>query len=253
MPRSTIRGRSCDSARCSPSSVFPLASRLRLAEPLLSDPMKSIRIEAARVLAAVPVQQLSFNAQAPFEHAAAEFVEVQRYNGDRAEARVNLGSFLAERGDQQAAEVELQSAIRLTPASIPAYVNLADVYRAQGRDADGEHILREALVAAPESGALHYSLGLALTRLHRGDTALREFARAAGLEPGNARFAYVHAIALHSSGKVDAAIAQLKAAVMAHPADSDILTALVQFSAERGDAAQSKRYADQLRALAVKR
>jgi predicted Zn-dependent protease len=232
---------------------FPLASRVPLAEPLLSDPFKSIRIEAARVLAAVPPQQLNLEQQVAFQRAAAEFVETQRFNADRAEARVSLGSFLAERGDAGAAEVELQAAIRMGPSSIPAYVNLADVYRAQGRDADGEQTLRQGLISMPKSGVLHYALGLALTRLNRGDSALREFARAAGLEPGNARFAYVHAVALNSAGKGDAAIAQLKAALTAHPGDGDILSALAKFYEARGESAEAKRYADQLRALSVNR
>jgi predicted CXXCH cytochrome family protein len=232
---------------------FPLESRLRLVEPLLSDPRKAIRIEAARMLAAAPPQQLSLERQSALERAAGEFIATQRYNGDRAEARVNLGSFLAERGDMAGAEVELQSAIAMGPSSIPAYVNLADVYRAEGRDTDGERILREGLAGAPKSGALHYALGLALTRLNRSDTALREFARAAGLEPGNARFAYVHAIALHSAGKVDAAIAQLLSALEADPANGDILSALAQFYAARGDSAQARRYREQLRMRSASR
>jgi Tfp pilus assembly protein PilF len=232
-------------------AALPVNSRLSLAEPLLSDPIKSIRIEAARVLAAVPAQQLSPEAAAAFERAAAEYVEVQRYNADRAEARVNLGTFLAERGDMAGAEAELRSAIRMEPSSIPAYVNLADVYRALGRDADGERLLRDGLTSAPKSGVLHFSLGLALTRLNRSDTALREFARAAGLEPGNARFAYVHAIALHSAGKVDAAIERLKSALTDHPGNGDILAALVKFYEARGESAQAQRYANQLRAISA--
>jgi Flp pilus assembly protein TadD len=215
--------------------------------------MRAIRIDAVRILAAAPVQQLSRDQQLAFERASAEFVETQRYNADRAEARVALGTFLAERGDAAAAEVELQSAIRLVPSSIPAYVNLADVYRAQGRDAEGEQVLRAGLGSAPKSGVLHYALGLVLTRLNRGDTALHEFARAAGLEPGNARFAYVHAIALHSSGNVDAAIAQLKSALAMHPADRDILSALATYYGKRGDAVEAKRYAEQLRTLSYNR
>ena len=228
---------------------FPVASRLSLVEPLLSDPMKSIRVEAAHVLAAVPADQMSVEGQAAFERAAAEYVDVQRYNADRAEARVNLGTFLAERGDFVGAEAELRSAIRIAPSSIPAYVNLADVYRSLGRDGDGERLLRDALADAPKSGVLHFALGLALTRLNRGDSALREFARAAGLEPGNARFAYVHAVALHSAGKVDAAIARLKSALTAHPGNGDILAALAKFYEARGEGAEARRYADQLRAL----
>ena len=132
----------------------------------------------------------------------------------------------------------------MAPSSIPAYVNLADVYRALGRDADGERVLRDGLASAPKSGVLHFALGLALTRLNRGDTALREFARAAGLEPGNARFAYVHAIALHSSGKVDAAIAQLKAALTTHPANGDIISPRSPSSTRRAARrAEAERYA----------
>lgn len=230
---------------------FPGESRLSMAEPLLSDPTRSIRMEAARVLAGVPESQLGPDGVAAFERAAAEYVEAQRYNADRSEARVNLGTFLAERGDFAGAEAELRSAIRIQPSSVPAYVNLADVYRALGRDVDGERLLREGLVGTPKSGVLHFALGLALTRLNRGDTALREFARAAGLEPGNARFAYVHAIALHSAGKVDAAIARLRSALTAHPDNGDILAALVKFCEARGESAEAQRYASQLRALAA--
>jgi predicted CXXCH cytochrome family protein len=232
---------------------FPLATRLRLAASLLSDSLRATRIEAARILADVPTQQLSQEQQGAFERAAAEFIETQRSNADRAEARVSLGTFLAQRGDVARAEKELESAIRLEPSSIPAYVNLADVYRAQGRDADGERVLRDGLAGASKSGALHYALGLALTRLNRADTALREFTRAAGLEPGNARFAYVHAVALNSAGKTDAAIAALRAALTTHPNNGDILSALAAFTAARGRNAEAQRYRERLRALAANR
>ena len=109
------------------------------------------------------------------------------------------------------------------------------------------------MTRAPENGSLHYALGLALTRMKRGDTALREFSRAAGLEPGNARFAYVNAVALHSNGKTDAAIAQLRTALSAHPGDGDILSALVSFYRQRGDTATAMRYYAQLQRLATTR
>jgi len=230
---------------------LPLELRLQLAEPLLSDPLRSIRIEAVRQLAAVPADQLPPERQYAFQRASNEFVESQRYNGDRAEARVALGTFFAERGNAAAAETELQSAIRIMPSSVPAYVNLADVYRALGRDVEGESVLRAGLSRVPQSAALHYALGLVLTRLQRGDSALREFSRAAGLEPGNARFAYVNAIALNSSGKTDAAITQLRKALEMHPVDGDIISALADFYRRRGDIVQATRYDDRLRRLQV--
>jgi tetratricopeptide (TPR) repeat protein len=224
-----------------------------LVAPLLADSLRAVRTQAASVLAAVPEQLWSalsgMEQRTAFQRAFDELIETQRWNSDRAEGRANLGTFLAERGDVSQGEVELQAAIRLNPHFIPAYVNLADVYRGIGRDADGERVLRSGLARAPQSAVLHYALGLALTRLNRADSALSEFSRAASLEPANARFAYVHAIALHSAGRIDAAIAKLEAAVTAHPGDGDILSALANFVRARGDSALANRYANRLRMI----
>ena len=67
------------------------------------------------------------------------------------------------------------------------------------------------------------------------------------LEPGNARFAYVYAVALHSTGKADAAIARLERALVAHPNDRNILEALASFQEARGESAAAKRYAERLK------
>ena len=225
------------------------ADRLTLVAPLLADPLRAVRIEAASVLASVPAAQMSAEQRAAFERAAGEYVDAQRYNGDRAEARVNLGTFYANRGDLAKAEEEIQAAIRLEPSFLPAYVNLADLYRARNRDGDGERILRDGLKVAPKSALLHHGLGLALVRLKRTDDALVELARATALEPGNGRFAYVHAVALHSMGKVDAAIARLEKALLPHPMDRDILQALASFHEARGESAAAKKYAERLTAL----
>ena len=59
--------------------------------------------------------------------------------------------FYGNRGDAARAEEEIKAAIRIEPFFIPAYVNLADLYRVSGRDPDGERILREGLKVAPKS------------------------------------------------------------------------------------------------------
>jgi len=233
-------------------SGAPPEARVQLAAPLLTDPLRAIRIEAASVLAPVPVTQLSAEQRAAFERASAEYVTSQRYNADRAEARVNLGTFYANRADPMTAEEEIKAAIRLDPFFAPAYVNLADLYRAVGRDADGEKTLREGTRIAPNSAILHHALGLALVRLKRVDAALGELERATVLEPGSARFAYVYAVALHSTGKSDAAIRRLEMTLAAHPNDRDILEALAGFHRARGEKTAADKYAERLRELAEK-
>lgn len=224
-------------------------ARLQLAAPLLSDPARTVRIEAATLLASVPSDRLSSEHRAAFERAANELVETQRYNADRAEARNNLGTFYGNRGDAMKAEEEMKAAVRLEPFFIPAYVNLADLYRARDRDFDGERILREGLKLAPKSAILHYALGLALVRMKRSDEALRELEQATILDPSNARFGYVYAVGLHSTGKADEAIVKLEKALLAHPNDRNILEALASFHQTRGENAAANRYTERLRAL----
>jgi Tfp pilus assembly protein PilF len=227
----------------------PSDARLRIAAPLLSDPLRAIRIEAASVLAPVPAEQMKPEQRLAFDRAATEYVASQKYNADRAEARVNLGTFYGNRGDAAKAEEEFKAAIVLDQSFVPAYVNLADLYRALGRDAQSETILRDGLQIAPKNATLHHALGLALVRLKRNDAGLDELERAAALEPGNARFAYVYGVALHSSGKTNEAIALLNKTLASHPNDRAVLEALASFYHARGKTVEARKYADRLRSL----
>ncbi len=197
-------------------------------------------------LLGAPLYHADGQQRGAFERAAIEYVDTHRYNADRAEARVNLGTFYASRGDAARGEEELKAAIRLEPRFIPAYVNLADLYRAGGRDAEGERILRDGLKNAPNSAILHHGLGLALVRMKRADTALGELESATTLEPANARFTYVYAVALHSTCRSEEAIRRLEQALLAHPNDRDIVQALASFHEALGASAAAEKYADRL-------
>ena len=51
-----------------------------------------------------------------------------------------------KRGRAADAEAEYKAALLLQPTIAPAAANLADLYRGLGREADGENVLRVALV-----------------------------------------------------------------------------------------------------------
>jgi len=216
------------------------------AAPLLSDPVRGVRIRAASLLAAVPAASQPPPDRKAFEQAAAEFVAAQRASSDRPEARTTLGSFFARRGDTAAAEAELRAALRLSPHYMAASINLADLYRQLNRDGDGEAVLRAAVADSPNAAAAHHALGLVLTRLRKSEAALPEFRQAAELEPESARYAYVYAVALNSAGRADDATAVLKEALARHPNDRDILSALLAFSRSSGNSRAALAYAEQL-------
>jgi predicted CXXCH cytochrome family protein len=221
-----------------------------IVSPLLSDPVKGVRIRAVSLLAAVPTASQPGPDRGRFENAAAEFISAQRLNADRPEARTTLANFLAQRGQPAEAEAEYKAARRLSPQFLPAAINLADLYRSLGREDDGLSVLREAATATPQDAGLHYALGLALVRQKKNDEALGELRRAVELAPNQAQYAYVYAVGLHSAGRIDDAIATLKENLSNHPQNRDSLLALVTFYRDAGNIAAALEYAQRLAQLA---
>ena len=218
--------------------------------PLLSDPSRGVRIRAASVLAAVPTAAQPASDRAAFERAMAEFIAAQRFNEDRPEARTTLGTFYARRGLTSDAENEYKAALRLSPQYAPAAINLADLYRQLGRDGEGENVLRTAIGSSSQDAGLHHALGLTLIREKRADDALGQFRRATELEPDRSRYAYVYAVALHSSGHLDECMKVLKENLDRHPGDRDTLLALVTFNRDSGDIDAALDYAERLSRVA---
>ncbi|HVM79629.1 MAG TPA: tetratricopeptide repeat protein [Stellaceae bacterium] len=213
--------------------------------PLLSDPILSVRLRAVSALAPVPAASQPQADRARFERAAAEFVAAQRLNADRPEARSTLGAFYAERGLAAEAEAEYRAALRLNPKFAAAAIDLADLYRQLGREHEAGEALRTALLASPQDASLHHALGLQMVRTKdRG--AVEELRRAAELEPQQARYVYVYAVALSSTGRPREAIAVLEASLARHPSDRATLQALVAFNRDIGDAKSALAYAERL-------
>jgi len=198
------------------------------------------------VLAAVPTANQPASDRAAFERAATEFVAAQQFNADRPEARSTLGNFYARRRLSVEAESEYKAALRLSPQYGPAAINLADLYRQLGRDGDGENALRRAIGSSPSDAGLHHALGLTLTRKRRPDDALAEFRTAKELEPDRSRYAYVYAVALHSSGRIDESLKVLKENLVRHPDDRETLFALVTFNRDAGDIGAALEYLELL-------
>jgi predicted CXXCH cytochrome family protein len=215
--------------------AFAPADRLDALAPLLDDPVRVVRIDAADTLAG-GLQGAAPAIRASFDRAAAEYEAAQRLNGSRAESHLALGAFRWRAGRVDDARAEYETALKLDPRRVPAYVNFADLYRAQGADAQAEAVLREGLRVAGDHAVLRHALGLTLVRLHRPDEALRELAAAARLAPDDGRFAYAYALALDSAGRRDDARRELQRALVRQPRDSALRSALEAFGGERSAA-----------------
>jgi Flp pilus assembly protein TadD len=211
------------------------ANRVQAASPLLADPIRGVRIEAARVLAGIPEAQLPDERREAYRRALREFVEVQRQDADWPTANVNLGNLYLRLGRVDEAVAAYRQALKLDPQFVSAWVNLADAWRAQGREQEVEATLREGLAKLPRSPDLLHALGLAQVRKGDRSAALKSLGDAARLAPERSRYAYVWAVALHAAGRSDEAVAALRAADRRHPYDVAILRTLVSIQRERGE------------------
>lgn len=223
----------------------PESVRVPALAPRLADPVRVVRLEAARILAGVSEDRLPPAQRARLASALAEYEAFLGLHAERAWAHVNLALLHERRGDHARAEREYRAAIA-REASVRAYVNLADLYRARGRDDLGEKVLREGLARCHEKAELHHALGLLLARVRRRDEALVMLERAAVERPEEPRFAYAYGVALHSTGQVERALAVLERAYRRHPRDRDLLVALATFHAEAGRREAARRYARRL-------
>jgi len=222
------------------------ANRVLSGAPLLSDPVRGVRIEAARLLADIPDARIPEGKRAARAAALLEYEHALALEADWPSGQVNLGNLRLQQGRGEEAIAAFERSIALDKGFPGAYVNLADAFRQLGREPEGENVLRRGLAALPRDADLHHSLGLLLTRKGDKAAALNEFVDAARLAPDNARYAYVHAIAVDSAGKREQALALLRSANKRHPDDLDILGALLSISRETGDRQAALRYAKQL-------
>ena len=236
------------SVRRAAAAIFealPPEARPGQAGRLLRDPARSVRLQAAWLLAPASASLAGTADEAAFARAAEEFVASRRDRADRPEDRTTLGIFFAQMGRAAEAASEYRAAIRLAPRFPAAYINLSDLQRAEGKEPEAERTLRDGLSKMPDDAVLHHALGLSLARSGRSAEAIAELKRASELS-ADAPFSYAYAVALHSAGKLDDALAILERARTRHPRDRDVLFALATFHRDARRTVKALEYAEQL-------
>ena len=217
--------------------------------PLLDDPVRLVRIDAARTLANVPKETLSETQQSAIQRGVTEVIATEKTNAERPEAWLNIGLIYTDHRQWEHAEVAYRTALELQPDFTQAAVNLADLYRLRGRDEEGEKVLRQALSLDPHNAAAHHALGLLLIRQKQPSGALAALAEAARLGEDNPRYGYVYAVALNSVGQGAAAIQVLKKVLVRHPNNRDALLALTTFQRDAGERDAARESARRLTTL----
>jgi predicted CXXCH cytochrome family protein len=185
---------------------------------LLSDPVRNVRMEAAR-LAAPLAEQLPGDLRAAFDRAAAEYAAAQRYNLDREFGYLNLANFLAARNDNAGAARLLRHGLDRYPRSTALRVNLADALRALGQNPQALALLEQTRLDAPDDATTLEALALAYVRAQRYDEAVSTLRHLVAVQPDDPRPAALLVLALERNGDLDQARALLETLRASHPTD----------------------------------
>ncbi|MCL1037214.1 tetratricopeptide repeat protein [Shewanella submarina] len=186
--------------------------RDKLLTPLLADKVKAVRIAAARSLG------MDINTSG-----GAELSRVNQISSWRGEGRLNQALQLLANGRWQQAIPELRSSISTDPYFPPAYINLADIYRATRQDDKAAATFSGGLQHNPDSADLHYGYGLHLIRQKEYIKAETHLQQAYRLTPVNSQYLYVYLMALDHNGKVGDAVGYLQEYLDRYPASAALI------------------------------
>ncbi|BFM14028.1 tetratricopeptide repeat protein [Maricurvus nonylphenolicus] len=225
---------------------LPDAQRLVDLLPLATDGSKSVRMEVASQLQGVDNASLSAQQKQALVRLQKEYLALLQTHADTPSGQLNIGVAHMSKGELQKAEAAYRQALILDPNNILARLNLADLYRSQQRDAEGEVLLRDAIELVPESAAAHHSLGLLLIRTKRMSEAVESLQKAASLDASNMRYGYIYVLGLKELGQLQKAQAELSQLIKRFPNQADLLGIQLQLAHQQKQWAVALRAAEQL-------
>ena len=219
---------------------WSFAERWRRLRRLLGDEVLAVRTEAT--LALMPgLNQLPATQQSALRSAVNEYIATQTLHLDRPSARTNLAGVHLHMGDVNAAEQQLQQALELNPDWVPGMVNLADLYRATGRDELAGSLLATALERVPENAEVLVAKALWLVRQGQRQAGAQMLERAYASQPDQS-VAYLYAAALHSTDRSAQALEVVDAVMASGRRYEQMLELGLGIAQALGDSARMEHY-----------
>jgi tetratricopeptide (TPR) repeat protein len=204
-----------------------------LAAPLLFDPVKAVRVEAATRLAGTPSGMLQPYQRDALDEALLEFEEAMGYSLDFPFAGFNLANLYMSLGESERAERFYRLAIEIDDLFYPAKMNLAVLLNSTGRNEEAERLLREVLSSDPAMYEAAYSLGLLLGEMERYAEAAEYLRQAAGGMPERSRVFYNLGLVEQALGRDAEAEGALLKALELEPDNLDFMYALADHYVRR--------------------
>jgi len=217
-----------------------------LVAPLLFDPVKAVRLEAASRLAGAPPEMLQPYQRDALQEALAEYKEAMEYSLDFAFAGHNLGNLYVALQQPDLAERYYRAAIEIDDLFYPAKMNLAVLYNSVSRNEEARVLLSEVVNDFPDVYEAAYSLALLLVELDRFEEAAVHLRRASEGLPQRSRIHYNLGLLEQNLGRTSASETALTRALALEPDNLDYQFALGDHYLRRGELSQALDFADRM-------
>ena len=213
---------------------FPAQYVVKSAFLALGDPVKSVRIEAVRILLAYNTGSLPKEEQRLFDTVLGEYKRVLLFSAERPESQVMLASLYTQLGDNAKADAAYNEAIRLQKFYVPAYVNYANYLQRQGNEKASYEIIQRGLKQVDSVATLYEALGLWYVRNKQKEKAVKALRRASDMAKDDAHVQYVYAVAIADSDREEA-ITVLENSLKQHSGHLETLSALAYYYGQSGN------------------
>ena len=212
----------------------------KLITPVLYDPVKTVRVEAASRLAGDMEKFLNAEQKEVFQTVLQEFIATQEYSADFAASRHNLANLYSKLDRTEDALKQYRQAIKIDDQFFPAKVNLAVMLNQRGQNEQAERLLREVITDQPELYEVAYSFGLLLVEIQKYREAATYLEQASRGLPDRARIHYNLGLLYAHLQNMTGAENELRTALELEPQNLDFQYGLADHYLKRGQFEQAR-------------
>ena len=211
------------------------AERQKALAPLLDDPVRAVRVEAARVLADVPEKELDKKQRKQLAAALEEYQAQLKAVDDQPGGQMGVALLHYAKGDFEAAEKVYQMTAARHPQDVASQINLAEMYWEQQRMDDGLKVIGNLLRNNVNNGFAQEAAGRWLIRQKKYETGVVALARATRLLPERADLHYFLGVGYNQIRDYPKAKKSLQEACRLAPNNAEYWNGLATIARDNGD------------------
>jgi tetratricopeptide (TPR) repeat protein len=206
--------------------VYPPAQWMDAVGPMLSDPVRAVRIASADAFLLVPADRVPVAFRDDFAKSKTELEAYLKSQLDFASGNMGMADFYLKQQDYGNAERYYLRGIRQDSLMNYARLNLSSMYNAQRRNDEALAILKDAEKTDARNGRVNYQLALLLAEMNRIPEAEAQFRKALANNHTDPRLYYNYGVLVQQQGKAKEAERIFREGIRLQPMHEDLNYAL---------------------------